>query len=169
MDSAGFSGVELGAVVDDETQTAHVLPEGEEIKPRGFADPEIRAKAEETRRANRPEGAASFGDNDGKPKRGRKPGSSGKEQVNLRGITEMLVGIHGLLAMLSGFQDICIDKDEGEILAKAIADLGAHYKIKIDGKTSALLGVIYAVAIVYGPRAVTIGKEIRDRKRANVG
>lgn len=159
-----FKGVEFNA------SPALEMPDGVEVsdeapKPRGFANPETLARAQATRAANKETGTPVGSFTDETPgtgkKRGRRPGTSAG--ASLDGIAEMLVGVHSLLSFLTTFPDLAIDKDEGLILAKGIAGIAEQYKVKIDGKASAFMGFIYAIAVVYGPRAILISKQIKER------
>lgn len=159
---SGFQGEEfpidqpVGAEPDD------TEPEGE--RKRGFSDPEVLARAQATRAANR---EARMGvdmpTSDGK-KRGRPPGSK-KETRDLDGIIMLLAGIHQMVATATGFDDLEIDREEGALLAKALADLSEQYKIKITGKTAAAMGLLYAIVTVYGPRAFLIRKKLQERDK----
>lgn len=98
-------------------------------------------------------------------RRGRPPGSSNKRERNLQGMEQMLCAIHLMISMATGLEELQIDPSESHILADALANLSEHYKIKLDGKAGAVLGLIYAIGAVYGPRAVSIGIKIRKAKR----
>jgi hypothetical protein len=137
-----------------------------EPRKRGFANPETLAKAQATRKENKdnaPVSSAFAGDGVEPKKRGRKPGSTNEKKRDLDGIKTLLVGIHQMLSVATGFSSLAIDDSEGAILADAIAKVGDEYKIKVDGKTGAFLTLAYALAVVYGPRIFVIRQEIMAR------
>jgi hypothetical protein len=167
--------------MDDMTNVLHVLPmpdvEEEQISssglstPRGFANPDVLKAAQETKAANRAarepqsiipgeEPAPSNG------KRGRKP----KSERSLKGLEQLLTSIHWMVSLATGLEDLAITDVEAHTLAEAGAELASYYKIKMDGKNGALLGMMMAIGAVYGPRAVTIGIKLRGQKgKSNVG
>jgi len=148
---------------------------------RGFRNPEILARAQATRRARRDEPDAPAMDEngaieiepgeqpseqtraavEGKPKRGRPR----KADRNLQGMEQMLLAMHMMIATATGASEMMLSPPEGHMLAEALATLSDHYKIKLDGKAGAVLGLIYAAGAVYGPRAVAIAIRVRKQKR----
>ena len=135
---------------------------------RGFSNPDILAKAQDTRSKNRADKAPvdllPDGTESPKGKRGR---PSKRSERSLKGVETLLSAIHLMVAKATGFDDLIIEPEESHMLAEAIANLADHYKIKLDGKSGAIMGVIYAAGAVYGPRAVTIGIKLRERNKAD--
>lgn len=152
-----------GEVIDLTDETAVGSTGG----ARGFANPEVLARAQETRRRNsgqreavdlgteRPDGTT--GARRGRPKTSR----------NLKGIEQLLLATHLMIATATGCHELMLDEKEGTMLAEALANLSDQYKIKLDGKSGALIGLLYAVGAIYGPRAVTIGIRIRSERKAD--
>lgn len=147
-----------------------------------FSDPEFRARAMAARkekaeaRALEKESDADVGGGipeasdlpaDAPRKRGRPKGSTNRESAaprrvkNLDSIVAMLVSVHGLAAAKTGRDWIAIDADEARMLAQAASDVLDQYKIKVDGKTGALLMLCYAATVVYAPRVVIALNERR--------
>lgn len=153
----------------DILQTADMPGEDEELPPaaqRGFSNPDVLKAAQETRARNKASREGVDFIPVGEPlatKRGRGP--SKKTERNLKGIEQMLVAIHFMVATATGVSEIVIDKEESNTLAEALATLADHYKIKLDGKTGALMGFVYALGTVYGPRAVAIGVRLRSERK----
>ena len=58
------------------------------------------------------------------------------------------------------------DEEEAGMLAESGAALLDYYKIKIDGKRGAMLALLWAVTLVYGPRIVTIVIAARNKPEA---
>jgi hypothetical protein len=141
---------------DDEAPASSTL--------RGFANPELLEKAQATRASNRAAREPSDLLPGGEPavKRGGRPKKSDR---NLQGVEQLLSSIHLMLALATGFDDLKLDQTEAHLLAEATANLADHYKIKLDGKSGAIMGMIYAAGAVYGPRAVSIGIKLRNRNR----
>lgn len=137
--------------------------------PRGFSNPDVLKAAQETRARNRATREGVDYIPGGEPlKTTRSRGANKKTERNLKGIEQMLVAIHFMVATATGVQELAIDKEESQMLAEALATLADHYKIKLDGKTGALMGFVYALSTVYGPRAVAIGVRLRsERKNVN--
>lgn len=164
--------------MDDMTGVLHALPlpEIEEEAapsggaPRGFANPDVLKAAQETRAANRAarEPSTLLPEDGAAPaaKRGRKP----KTERSLKGLEQLLTSIHWMVSMATGYEDLAITEAEAHTLAEAGAELASYYKIKMDGKNGAMLGMMMAIGAVYGPRAVTIGIKLRGQKgKPNVG
>jgi hypothetical protein len=139
---------------------------GEEEIPqttgRGFANPDILQAAQATRAANRAAREPQDLMPDGSPAT-KKPRQKRSER-SLAGIEKLLSSIHMMAALATGFEDLKIDPEESHLLAEALATLGDYYKIKLDGKSGAIMGLIYAAGAVYGPRAVTIGIKLRAKQ-----
>ena len=160
--------------MDDMTGVLHVLPmpEVEEEQPqsstRGFANPDVLKAAQETRATNRASREAQSllpGDGDtpapaARGKRGPKP----KSERSLKGMETLLLSIHTMLALSTGLEELAIEPNEAHTLAEAAAELASYYKIKLDGKNGAMLGMVMAIGAVYGPRAVAIGIKYRSTK-----
>ena len=140
--------------------------------PRGFSNPDILAKAQAARKRNAesdtPQDLHDAADIPPVNKRGRKPGSASKRsERSLEQIRNLLIQTHFMIAGLTGFQEMMIDEKESALLADALAGVSDYYKIKLDGKSGAVMGLIYAIGIVYGPRAITIGIKLRNQKKSN--
>lgn len=146
-------------------------------RPRGFSDPEVLARAQATRAANREAGrpiAPPDGEGDVKPKRGRPKGSMNKSSPNTKGLEMLLIAVHsGIGKLVSYLSDepeigdvLTIDGDEAKILAVALAECGERYKIRISEKYAALILLCNALGVVYGPRAIAIGFMVRNKRNA---
>ena len=160
-----FGGIEYS---EAEAEISIERDELKEAGGRGFSNPEVLARAQETRRKNKEANAAVDAPNESTPgaKRGRKPAAP-KTKRDLSGIVVPLVGIHFMLAQMSGLPDLAIDEGEATTIASALSNLTEYYKVKIDGKQGAILGLIYALAVVYGPRIYTITRAIREEREKN--
>lgn len=149
---------------DDENEQDFGLSE---TKPfRGFNDPAVREAAQATRAANR-EARIPVGLNGEtlpppKEPKSRAPRQK-KETRSLEGIENMLISMHFMLATATGFDELLLEQSEAHTLADALAKVSDYYKIKLDGKTGAFMGLIWAIGMVYGPRAVTIGIKLRTQ------
>jgi len=64
--------------------------------------------------------------------------------------------VHAGLAAVTDTPEIAIDNDEGEMLAKASANVLAQFDIAPDPKTQAIIGLVMACGAVYAPRYMAI-------------
>lgn len=101
---------------------------------------------------------------------GRPPGSgkaaSPKKAVDAKALANQLKFFHAAAARLTRLEDLEIDNDEAEMLADSIATLMREYDIALSGKTAALLGIVGAMGMVYGPRFIMIREQVQRRKAA---
>lgn len=81
-------------------------------------------------------------------------------------LARQCVGVHQMLALMTGFPELAISAKEGEILAEAMAGIATEYGVAVSGKTAASMQMLAACAIVYAPRAVAIKVRIDGQKRA---
>lgn len=126
---------------------------GTEFDPRIHAGPDKRnADGNFARKRGR---RAGGGSNAGT---GRK--SQGASSADLKGsieaLSKTLVIVHLGIAGATNTPELAIDKDEGDLLAKASANLMSEFDLTPDPKTQAIVGLVMAAATVYGPRAVMI-------------
>jgi len=147
-------------------------------KPRGFSDPEVLARAQATRAANRearePIALEGEAPPEGTPKRGRPKGSTNKAASSMRGMELFLMGLHvsigKLVAHLTKEPDLAylveIDNDEAKLLSSGVNGVMEQYKIKINEKMAAILNLCNALGAVYGPRAIAIGIILRRKQNA---
>ncbi len=133
---------------------------------RGFSNPEILQKAQETRASNREgrEPKQLLPDGGEAPKTRGRPK---KQDRNLQGIEQLLLATHLMVASATGYSELILSPADGHMLADAFATLADNYKIKLDGKTGAVMGLIYAVGAIYGPRAVSIAIRVRNERRGS--
>jgi hypothetical protein len=73
--------------------------------------------------------------------------------------------VHVGLAGVSGVPEIAIDASEGDLLANAAANLLAQFDIAPDPKTQAIIGMIMACGVVYGPRVMIVGARKRQERK----
>lgn len=129
---------------------------------RGFLNPETLAKAQTARQSRRDAGPEDLSDSEPRAKRGRPPGSTRKR--DLAGVEAVLVGVHAMLAASLHAPELTIDAAESHAVAEAVANVAEQYKIRLDGKAGAVAGLVYALGLVYGPRAVAIYIRMRNEK-----
>lgn len=98
------------------------------------------------------------------PKRGRPPKSDKKvysvDEIALMG--KQLVGLHIMVAQISGMGELAIGDQEGFLLAQSIVNVADQYDLAIDGKTGAALQLAMTAAMIYGPRALAIRARARQ-------
>lgn len=78
--------------------------------------------------------------------------SAGNSQKKKVFVEKTLYSIHLILAHLTNVEEIALPKDEAELLAEAIADVGKHFKVVVSPKMDALSSLGFCVAGIYGPR-----------------
>lgn len=93
-------------------------------------------------------GASTGSTNSAKP--GRK--SSAKQKTDPTALAKNLIGIHTLVAMMTGIQEAQISPDEASQLAVAVCGVCEEYDLAISGKTGAAIQLFAAAAMVYAPR-----------------
>lgn len=79
-----------------------------------------------------------------------------KVKADVKTLTTQLVGIHLLIAKVSGHPAMELSADEASMLAKSIADILEEYSLQTSGKTMLWINLIAAVAIIYLPRLMLI-------------
>lgn len=87
----------------------------------------------------------------GGAKRGPKPkgAAKGNDPTTLG---KSLVGIHQLVAMVTGIPEAQLSEPEGQALAEAVCAVCEEYGFAVDGKTGAAMQLFGACAMIYGPR-----------------
>lgn len=78
--------------------------------------------------------------------------SKASQAVTAEKLGNQLVGLHALVAALTGLPEAQLNPAEGEQLGGAILAICEEYDLKVDGKTGAFLQLGAAMAMIYGPR-----------------
>ena len=98
-------------------------------------------------------------------KRGRRKGGSNSYrkakvsenlEVSIQGLTKALVFVHAGLAEATKTPELSITENEGHTLAEASINLMVEFDITPDPKTQAIIGMIVAAGMVYGPKVYMI-------------
>lgn len=96
-------------------------------------------------------------------KRGRRANNSAnsgnkKAQVSssIDALTRALLIVHLGIASATKTPEMALDEEEGKLLAEATANVLAEFDIRPDPKLQAVIGLITAAGVVYGPRVVMI-------------
>lgn len=141
-----------------------LIPQEQEIenKPRRGRPPGSKNKVVESRETPEPININAANEK----RRGRPPGSGTRKTVDKSALAKQLLFAHAVAAQITKIPDIAIDSGEADILSGAITNLMIEYDIALSGKTAAMMGMLGAVAIVYGPRVVLITDKIK-RAKAN--
>ena len=84
--------------------------------------------------------------------RAGRPAGRPRTVKNVDHFKKVLLSSHMKAALVTGVEEIALDDEEAGLLAESIAELLSYYKIKVDGKGGAVLGLLYAVSMVYGSR-----------------
>lgn len=116
-----------------------------------------------------PTEAAPFGYfEDGRPRK-RKPSTrtakkrTGGKKGDISGLEKILLSTHGILAAGFNAQELAITEYEAKELASKIADVQEHYDAIIDPKTEAWLSLGLIVAMVYGPRLISLNNRLNSK------
>jgi hypothetical protein len=136
------------------------LPESPEV-PEEKSAPEIpEAAAPETdppkKRRGRPPKNPQLQQETVTPGAKAKPGPKakktiyGSDEIGIMG--RQLVGVHQIVAMVTGIPEIVIQEPEANLLAQSVANVANEYGLEIDGKTGASIQLFMTVAMIYGPR-----------------
>jgi hypothetical protein len=80
-------------------------------------------------------------------------------------LAKQLTGVHEIAAKVTGLPFIKLDQQEAKILADAIAGVAREYDLALDGKTGAMIQLLAAGAIVYGPRVIVFQRMKREMLR----
>lgn len=137
--------------------------------PRGFSDPEVLARAQETRRRNRENGTAQDMPVDGSAPAKR---TYTKRKRDTEGVEAMLMmagtAIGALVETLTRIpdiaDDIALDEQEAKQLAQTGAALAAQYKVELSGKSGAAFAFGSAIAVVTIPRVILVVRKSKERK-----
>lgn len=111
--------------------------------------------------------------------RGRPPGSktgtakkdaprrrSGGTRANLDAVSKQVVGMHALIAHMSGIPELQISDPEGKALAEAALAVCDEYGLVLSGKTGAAIQLLAACGMVYAPRLVAIQRRMAAQREA---
>lgn len=107
-------------------------------------------------------------------KRGRKPGgnsattrsrSKADHQASLEGLTRILSIIHIGVATATKTPEMALEEEEAKTLAAATATVLQEFDIRPDPKVEAIVGLITAAGMIYGPRAYLISERKKEEKK----
>lgn len=76
---------------------------------------------------------------------------------------KQLVGIHIMLAQVTGIPEMQIANDEGVMLATSFVNIANQYDLAIDGKTGAAIQLFATAAMIYGPRALHVRARMKQQ------
>lgn len=111
-------------------------------------------------------------------KRGRKAGSGGSNSssgtrtkaqntASVEGLTRILAILHVGLAAATKTPEMVLEDSEAENLAKATATVLTEFDIRPDPKVEAVIGLVTAAGLIYGPRIylITERKKLEAEER----
>ncbi len=154
-------------------------PSESEVEIPGLEVPASNQPVEEPRKRGRPKGSTNKANTSEKPEieklldeqngtvpesekpQAKKRGPKGGTKASVEAMANQLVGVHQLVAMVTGIPEIQIAPQEGVALAGAIQNVCDEYGLSISGKTGAALQLLAAAAMIYGPRALAIHQKVR--------
>lgn len=83
---------------------------------------------------------------------------------DLQAMAKQMVGVHMLVATMTGIPEAIISEEEGIAMASAINNIAEQYDLAIDGKTGASLQLFATAAMIYAPRALMFRKRIQEER-----
>lgn len=118
------------------------------------------SKSEEPvkRRRGRPKGSSNK-TADGKPSK-----SASRKESDTQAFAQQLMGIHTMIAMVTGYGELQISDVESVMLAKGFTAVADEYGLSLDGKTGAAIQLLGAVSLIYIPRALAIQSRFAKEK-----
>ena len=88
---------------------------------------------------------------------------------NVDVLSQQLVGMHMIMAGVTGLNELIITPQESTMLATSIISVAEEYNLALDGKTGAALQLFMTAAMVYAPRAIAVYKRSNKPAIDNVG
>lgn len=88
-----------------------------------------------------------------------------KNEADAINLGNQLVGVHQMIAMVTGLPEIAIHEKEGEALAKGLLAISEEYGLALDGKTGASLQLFAAMAMIYAPRVYAVTRRFKAEKQ----
>lgn len=134
------------------------IPKRRGRPPKSAAPEGVIVEGDSTAPGDLPEAVAL--DTRPKGRRGRPP----KSERNLDGIKQLLLSTHIALASIARCPELALEESEASLFANSLSTLADHYKIKLDGKSGAMIGFLYTLGIIYGPRAIAISVRVRNER-----
>lgn len=87
------------------------------------------------------------------------------KRASVESFGRQIVGVHAMAGVLTGLPELAISEKEGEVLAEALIVVSEEYGVALTGKTAATIQLFAAIGMVYGPRAVLIGRRVEAQNR----
>lgn len=97
----------------------------------------------------------------------RKPTRRNAKKSTPAEFGKQICGIHLMIAMVTGLEEIQLSETEGVQLATAVMDVADQYNLEIDGKTGAAIQLLAACAMIYAPRALMINHKMKAKRADN--
>jgi len=76
----------------------------------------------------------------------------------------MLGIVHLGIATATKLPELALDSDDEKTLASAVLNVADQFDIRPDPKVEAILGLIVAAGVVYGPKVVMIRERKKEEK-----
>lgn len=107
---------------------------------------------------------------DGSParKRGRKAGTAKAQapnDLNSETLNGLLFNIHGMLAAVTGMDQLALTTDESDSLAKSVVTLQQFYPMRVSAKAVAWTNFAMVAGNIYGSRAIAIYAEMKAKEK----
>ena len=103
----------------------------------------------------------------GRPRGSRNKRREKEETPNLT--AELLLEVHVMLAALTDTEELLLNPEEAERLAKSIARVEALYKPEwLSEETRAWTGLLLSCGAIYGPRVMAVYKKTRDARPIDI-
>lgn len=93
-------------------------------------------------------------------------GKKASVQASIDGLASALIVVHVGLAGITRTPELELDKDDADLLARSTANVLAEYDVVVDPKTAAIMGLLFAVGRVYGPKVALRNMRVKEAKQA---
>ena len=89
---------------------------------------------------------------------------AGAKKADAAALGQQIVGVHSMMAIVTGIPELEINEGEGKLLAEACISVAEEYGIAVSGKVGAAIQLFAACSFVYGPRALHFNNRMREQR-----
>jgi hypothetical protein len=102
---------------------------------------------------------------------GRPAGASKKKAAPIDpvGLSQQVMGVHLMIAQLTGIPEFAINEMEASMLGASIAAVCDEYDLSLNGKTGVFIQLLATASIIYIPRVPKIRERLHSMRAPNQG